>query len=223
MFYDAGQVFVDANLLRFPGRTVTMNRVMSVVVDAVEVEAETGSNRFLKVVGNLIQWPSGLGAMGLSIIFLWGVLFAVLDHFGFLAESKFADPYSGGDPVFPFNTGPGEYLLETWDDLSEKISSLMDPSTVGGWLIVGAVILGAMLAALLGHQIVEWGTAKTTKYRAGIDVTGQSEWLYSGEYEERAEVERIVSAIELAKAAGAAPVAPANAPAFTNPESTDGM
>ena len=112
--------------------------------------------------------------------------------------------------------------MEKWDDLSETISSLIDPSTVVGWLFVGAVILGATLAGLLGHKIVEWGTAKTTKYRAGIDVTGESEWLYSGAYEERAEVERIVSAIELARAAGAAPVAPTNAPAFTNPESTEG-
>ena len=223
VFYDAGRVFVSANLLRFPGKTVTMNRVKSAVVVEVEVEAETGSNKFLKVVGNLIKWPPVSGATGLSIIFLWGVLFAVLDQFGFIAESRFADPYAGGNPSFPFNTGPGEYLLEKWDDLAETISSLIDPSTVAGWLFVGAVILGATLAALLGHQIVEWGTAKTTKYRAGIDATGESEWLYSGEYEERAEAERIVSAIELARAAGAAPVAPTNAPAFTNPESTDGM
>ena len=215
------RVFVSANLLRLPGKTVTMNRVKSAVVVEVEVEAETGSNKFLKVVGNLIKYLPASGATGLSIIFLWGVLFAVLDHFGFIAENKFADPYAGGKPLFPFLGDLGE----KWDDLAEKISSssLIDPSTVGGWLFVGAVILGAMLAALLGHKIVEWGTAKTTKYRAGIDVTGESEWLYSGEYEERAEVERIVSAIELAKAAGAAPVAPANAPAFTNPESTDGM
>ena len=218
VFYDAGRVFVSANLLRLPGKTVTMNRVKSAVVDAVEVEAETGSNKFLKVVGNIIKWPPALGAMGILIIFLWGVLFAVLDHFGLTSESKFADPYSGGNPSFPFNTGPGEYLLEKWDDLSETISSLIDPSTVVGWLFVGAVILGAILAALLGHNIVEWGTAKTTKYRAGIDVTGESERLYSGEYEERVEVERIVSAIELARAAGAAGVAPANAPAFPGPE-----
>jgi hypothetical protein len=222
VFYDAGRVFVSANLLRFPGKTVTMNRVKSAAVVEVEVEAETGSNKFLKVVGNLIKWPPVAGATGLSIIFLWGVLFAVLDQFGFIAESKFGDPYAGGNPSFPFNTGPGEYLLEKWDDLAETISSLIDPSTVVGWLFVGAVILGATLAGLLGHKIVEWGTAKTTKYRAGIDATGESEWLYSGEYEERAEVERIVSAIELARAAGAAPVAPTNAPAFTNPESTEG-
>ena len=107
VFYDAGRVFVSANLLRFPGKTVTMNRVKSVAVGEVEVEAETGSNKFLKVVGNLIKWLPVSGATGLSIIFLWGVLFAVLDQFGFIAESKFADPYAGGNPSFPFNTGPG--------------------------------------------------------------------------------------------------------------------
>ena len=214
VFYDAGRVFVSANLLRFPGKTVTMNRVKSAVVVEVEVEAETGSNKFLKVVGNLIKYLPGSGATVLSIIFLWGVLFAVLDHFGLTSESKFADPYSGGKPLFPFLGDLGE----KWDDLAEEIRSLIDPSTVGGWLFVGAVILGAILAALLGHKIVEWGTAKTTKYRAGIDVTGESERLYSGEYEERVEVERIVSAIELARAAGGAGVAPANAPAFPGPE-----
>ena len=197
VFYDAGRVFVSANLLRLPGKTVTMNRVKSAAVVEVEVEAETGSNKFLKVVGNLIKWPSLLGAIGIFIISLWWILLAVLTHSGLVTEGY--SPY-GEEPLFP--------LLE------EKI----ERSPVRYGLISGAVILGAVLAALLGHKIVEWGTAKTTKYRAGIDVAGESEWLYSGEYEERVEVERIVSAIELARAAGAAGVAPANAPTFTNPE-----
>ena len=216
VFFDADRVFVSDYRLRypyqavsgyevrFPIRTVEIWRVRSAVVHEAELAVGTGLNTFFRIFGGLIKWPAALGAMGLFIISCWNLLFMVLDRYEITGEGL--NP--GGEPLFPAFFA---FMKELWVKTGAPafIDSLQwaqgAPFPAMQWLILGAVILALTPVVWSGDKIMGWGKAKTTKYGVGVDVVdrrGENGWLYFGQYDERAEAERIVSAIEHAIAAG---------------------
>jgi len=208
VFFDADRVFVSDYRLRFPYRavsedrvrfpirTVEMFRIRSAAVDEATVAAETGLNKFLKVMGGIIKWPAFLGAMGIFIVSLWRILILVLEHYGIIGPSKFPSPHEGGGPpVFPAVTD----FLET---LGEIHKGFYEASPVRYWIAVVLTIVALGTVARMGDKIMKLRPVSAIKYRVAVDMVdrrGDSQRLYFGEYDELAEAQKIVSAIEHAK------------------------
>ena len=174
--YKDGKVRLSQRRLALSGRTIELLAISSVRVD--QQPGKTGrSNWFLKAPGFLFMLGGGLLLAAASGLFLWDLLFHVLNWFGILTEEC-----EGGmgwvGTCRPF----------------ERNSAIE-------WAMYGAVIVIAFPIALVGQWLDGKSARIRSMYCAAVAVDGEGETVYFGHSEERASAEVLVAEVRKAQTA----------------------
>ena len=174
--YKDGKVRLSQRRLALSGRTIELLAISSVRVD--QQPGKTGrSNWFLKAPGFLFMLGGGLLLAAASGLFLWDLLFHVLNWFGLVTEEC-----EGGmgwvGTCRPF----------------ERNSAIE-------WAMYGAVIVIAFPIALVGQWLDGKSARIRSMYCAAVAVDGEGETVYFGHSEERASAEVLVAEVRKAQTA----------------------